>query len=283
MKVSVVLIVFNEEKYIKKCVDALLRQTFLDFEIVVINNGSTDGTGEIINFYNDARIKYFVENAKCGLSRLRNIGIEKSKGEYVFFTDGDCIPNKYWLEEGLRTLQDRKYVGVEGKTYYESANTTISNVVMESYKGFYMTCNIGYRREVLDKINCFDPNFTYGHEDRDLAIRVLKHGKICFSEDMIVVHQLKKLSIKELFTLAKRAGNMVYLLKVNGKRSSGQLRKNILYPNNLLIILFPPILILGKTFRSGYDFILAFFQYFAYIYERIVIWKAAIKNRIFIL
>lgn len=283
MKVSVILIVFNEEEYIKKCIDALLRQTFPDYEIIVIDNGSTDRTGEIMNFYNDARIKYFVENAKCGLSRLRNIGIEKSRGEYVFLTDGDCIPNKYWLEEGLRTLQDREYVGVEGKTYYESANTTISNAIVESYKGSYLTCNIGYTREVLDKVNYFDPNFTCGHEDRDLAIRVLKYGKICFSEDMIVVHQIKKLSIKRLFTLAKRAGNMVYLLKINGKESGGQLRMNILYPNNLLIILFPLLLILGKTFRSKYDLLLAFFQYFAYIYERIVIWKAAIRYRIFIL
>ncbi len=283
MKVSVIMIVFNEERYIKKCIDALLRQTFLDFEIIVINNGSTDGTGEIINFYNDARIKYFVENAKCGLSRLRNIGIEKSEGEYVFFTDGDCIPNKYWIEEGLKILHDGEYVGVEGKTYYESANTTISNAIVESYKGYYMTCNIGYRREVLDKVNYFDPNFTCGHEDRDLAIRVLKHGKICFSEDMIVVHQLKKLSIKGLFTLAKRAGNKVYLLKINGKESGGEVRKNILYLDKLLVILFPPLLILGKTFRSGDDFILAFFQYFAYIYERFVIWRAAIRYRIFIL
>ena len=283
MKVSVALVVFNEKKYIKRCIDALLRQTYMNFEIIVIDNGSTDGTGEIINSYNDERIKYFVENSKCGLSRLRNIGIEKSRGEFVFFTDGDCIPNKYWLEEGLRTLQDRKYVGVEGKTYYESSNTTISNVIVESWKGFYMTCNVGYRREVLDKVNCFDPNFTYGHEDRDLAIRVLKYGEIYFSEDMIVVHQIKKRSIKGLFTLAKRAGNMVYLFKVNGKGSGRYLVKNILYPNNLLIIIFPPLLILGNTFRSGYDFILAFFLYFSYIYERIVIWRAAIKNRIFIL
>lgn len=283
MKVSVVLIVLNERKYIKKCIDALLKQSFLDYEIIVVNNGSTDGTGEIIDSYNDVRIKCFVENAKCGLSNLRNCGIGKSSGEYVFFTDGDCIPNKYWLEEGVRTLQDSRYVGVEGKTYYESANTTISNMVIESYKGFYMTCNIGYRREVLDKINYFNSYFTYGHEDRDLALRVLKYGEICFSEDMVVVHQLKKLSIKRLFSLAKRAGNMVYLLKVHGKGSGGELRNNILYPKNLLIILFPPLLILGKTYRSGYDFILAFFQYFAYIYERIVIWSAAIKYRIFIL
>jgi glycosyltransferase involved in cell wall biosynthesis len=284
MKVSVVLVVFNEEKYIKKCIDSLLRQSFPDFEIIIINNGSTDGTGEIINSYNDARIKYFVENAKCGLAKLRNIGIEKSRGENVFFTDGDCIPNKHWLEEGLRALQDRKYLGVEGKTYYESAFTTISNAIVETSKGCYMTCNIGYRREVLDRINYFDLKFTYGHEDRDLAIRVLKYSEICFLEDMVVVHQLKKQSIKSLFAMAKRAGNMVYLLKVNGKRSGEQLWKNIiLHPDNLLIIVFPPILILGKTFRSGYDFILAFFKYFAYIYERIVIWKAAIENGILIL
>lgn len=283
MKASVVLIVFNEEKHIKTCVDSLLRQSLSDFEIIVINNGSTDGTEKIIRSYNDARIKYFDENARCGLSKLRNIGIEKSRGENIFFTDGDCMPGKYWLEEGLRALQDRKYLGVEGKTYYESANTSISNVIIETYKGFYMTCNIGYRREILDRINYFDLKFTYGHEDRDLAIRVLKKGEICFSEDMVVIHQLKKQSIRSLFANAKRAENMVYLLKVNGKRSGGRFWKNILYPNNLLIILFPPILILGNTFRSRDDLVLAFFQYFAYIYERIVIWKAAVENSIFIL
>lgn len=282
MKVSVVLIVFNEKRYIKKCIDALVRQTFWDFEIIVIDNGSTDGTGEIINSYRNARINYFVENSRCGLSNLRNIGIERSEGEYVFFTDGDCIPNKYWLEEGVRTLQDRKYIGVEGKTYYESAKTTISNVVMESYKGYYLTCNIGYRRETLDKINYFNPRFIYGHEDRDLAIRSLKYGELYFSEDMIVVHQLKKLTIKRLFALAKRAGDMVCLLKIHGKGSGVKLRMNILYHNNLLIILCPPLLILGRTLRSRDDIVIAFFQYFAYIYERFVICKAAIENRIFI-
>ena len=61
MKVSVALVVFNEKKYIKRCIDALLRQTYMNFEIIVIDNGSTDGTGEIINSYNDERIKYFFD------------------------------------------------------------------------------------------------------------------------------------------------------------------------------------------------------------------------------
>ena len=61
MKVSVVLIVLNERKHIKRCVDALLRQSFLDYEIIVIDNGSIDGTGEIIESYDDVKIKYFVE------------------------------------------------------------------------------------------------------------------------------------------------------------------------------------------------------------------------------
>jgi len=76
---------------------------------------------------------------------------------------------------------------------------------------------------------------------------------------------------------------MVDLLKINGRGSGGELRNNILYPKNLIIIVFPPLLILGKTYRSRHDLMIAFFQYFAYIYERIIIWKAAIRNHIFIL
>ncbi|MDO8140932.1 MAG: glycosyltransferase family A protein, partial [Candidatus Brocadiales bacterium] len=246
--------------------------------------GSTDGTEEIVlNLSKNRKINYFYEPSECGIAELRNFGIKKVIGEYVFFTDGDCIPSKYWLEEGIKVLEIEGCVGVEGKTYYESQQkVTVSdynthNLVAEGY----MTCNIAYARNVLEKVNYFDPAFKYGHEDRDLAFRVKKFGNICFSRYMLVFHQKKKLSVKGLFCRAKRAENMVYFIKKHGKYTD--VYRNILYPKTVLFILCPPLLILTDSYLALSDLIFVFFKYLSLIYERIFIWKAAIKNRIFII
>lgn len=284
MKISVVIIIKNESKYINNCLEALFEQSYQDFEIIVIDNGSTDGTEEIIlDLSKNRKIKYFYKPSECGIAELRNSGIKKAVGEYIFFTDGDCIPSKYWLEEGLKVLETEKCIGVEGKTYYESQQkVTVSdynthNLVAEGY----MTCNIAYARNVLEKVNYFDPAFKYGHEDRDLAFRVKKFGNICFSRYMLVFHQKKKLSVKGLFCRAKRAENMVYFIKKHGKYTD--VYKNILYPKTLLFILCPPLLILTDSYLALSDLIFGFFKYISFVYERIFIWKAAIKNRIFII
>ncbi|MEE8329337.1 MAG: hypothetical protein V3R54_05345, partial [Thermodesulfovibrionia bacterium] len=181
------------------------------------------------------------------------------------------------------------YVGVEGKTYYESQKKiTISDSDTKQFvAGKFMTCNIAYTRKIIEKVNYFEPAFKYGHEDRDLAFRVMKFGRIYFSEDMLVSHQRKKLSVEALFNRSKRAENMVYFIKKHGIHSitdSIEYRyKNILYPKKLLLILCPPILIVTNSYNSFYDLAFGFLNYVAIIYERVLIWKAAIKNRIFIL
>ena len=283
MKISIVITVKNECRYIKNCLDALFKQSYQDFEIIIIDNGSTDGTGEIVNLSKDNRVRYFYEPSRCGIAALRNLGIKKTMGEYVFFTDGDCMPSKHWLEEGLRILETGEYVGVEGKTYYESQRiSTISDYNTHQFiAGGFATCNVAYTQKILEKVGYFDPFFKYGHEDRDLAFRVMKFGKIYFSEDMLVSHQKKKLSIKSLFNRAKRAENMVYFIKKHGRYA--RVYKNILYPKNLLVILCPPLLILGTCYSTFYDLIFGFLEYIYLIYERALIWKAAIKYRIFVI
>jgi glycosyltransferase involved in cell wall biosynthesis len=283
MNISVVIIVKNESRYIKNCLEALFKQSYQDFEIIVIDNGSTDGTGEIINSLEDKRIKYFCEPSKYGIALLRNLGIKKTMGKYIFFTDGDCMPSKHWLEEGLKVLESGEYVGVEGKTYYEyQYKITISDCNTHQFiAGEFMTCNVAYTRNILEKVNYFDPLFTYGHEDRDLAFRVIKFGKIHFLQDMLVSHQKKKLSVKTLFNRAKRIENMVYFIKKHGEYTNTY--KNILYPENLRAILCPPLLILSRSYGTFHDLMFGFFTYVYFIYERVLIWKAAIKNRIFII
>jgi glycosyltransferase involved in cell wall biosynthesis len=283
MKVSVVVVARNEAGFIGNLLDALSCQSFKEFEVVIIDNASTDGTKRAIDSFKDNRIKYFYEPSRCGIASLRNLGVKKASGTYIFFTDADCMPTNYWLEEGLKILETEGCIGVEGKTYYESQQeVTVSDYNTHQFiAGEFMSCNIAYRSDILEKLNYFDPFFKNGHEDRDLAFRALKLGKIYFSPHMLVSHQKKRLTIRAVLNRAKRSEDSVYFIKKHGFHS--RLKINILYPERLLIIFCPFILIFAVSYRSVYDFILGFFKYIFYIYERLIIWKAAIKNRIFII
>ena len=97
MKVSVILCVYNEEKFIGKAIDSILNQTLDDFELIIINDGSTDNTLDIIKSYDDERIK-LINQANIGLGASRNKAMEKASGEYVAFLDGDDCFFPYTLE-----------------------------------------------------------------------------------------------------------------------------------------------------------------------------------------
>jgi len=283
MKVSVVVIAKNEGQFIDGLLEALSKQSHHDFELIFIDNSSFDKMADIVNSFNDQKIKYFYEPSTEGFAYLRNFGISKAQGNYIFFTDGDCFPDKHWIEEGLAVLEKEDFLGLEGKTYYESqSETTVSDYNTRQFlPGEFMTCNIAYRKDILEKVNYFDPKFKYGHEDRDLAYRVLELGKIGFCPQMLVAHQKKSLTVGSLFRRARWASNAVDFIKKH--KVHPRLKLRILFPERLLIIIFPFVLIFTVSYRSLYDFKIGFFKYLAYIYERILIWRSAIRNRIFII
>ena len=83
IKVSVIVPVYNGEKYIARCIDSLLKQTLKEIEIIIINDGSVDKTDEIINSYlPDERIKYF-KRTNHGIGSTRNFGLKQASGEYI--------------------------------------------------------------------------------------------------------------------------------------------------------------------------------------------------------
>ena len=88
VKVSVIVPIFNSEKFLKRCIDSLINQTLDDMEFILINDGSTDSSEKIINSYDDSRIKYF-KRSNHGIGATRNFGIDHSKGEYIGFLDSD--------------------------------------------------------------------------------------------------------------------------------------------------------------------------------------------------
>ena len=89
-KVSVIVAAYNIEKYIARCLDSILNQTYKNLEIIVVNDGSSDNTGEIIDKYSekDIRIKV-IHKENSGVSSARNKGLDMSTGDYIGFVDGD--------------------------------------------------------------------------------------------------------------------------------------------------------------------------------------------------
>src|SRR5579859_5463295 len=94
---SVILPVYNREQYISRCIDSILEQTFENFELIILNDGSTDNTEEIIKSKKDSRIVYVENKLNQGLIRTLNRGLYLSKGEYIGRMDSDdiCLPNRF--------------------------------------------------------------------------------------------------------------------------------------------------------------------------------------------
>ena len=89
IKVSVLIPAYNQAKYLGKAIQSVLDQTFTNFELIIVNDGSSDGTDDIVKSFVDPRIKYIVHDQNKGLAATRNTGIRASSGEFVAFLDLD--------------------------------------------------------------------------------------------------------------------------------------------------------------------------------------------------
>jgi len=285
-KVSVLISVYQSEKYVEECLKSLLNQTYKDYEIIIIEDPPYDNTKNIINIINNKKILYIRNENKLGLSKTRNKCVANSSGKYLFFTDDDCTVKNDWLEEGIKTFENNDCLGVEGLPHYVSPDykTTISDKVYigRSKKGGnYMTMNIAYKSELFTKIDGFDERLD-AFEDRDLALRALKIGKIPFNPKMIVYHQKITLTPKEFIKTAKRIKDRVVMFKKHKEKPRSLWR--IIRPKNLLTIFFPPLILTSfftYRYKTREDFILLPCLYVRAVYERIILWKTSFKERVF--
>lgn len=121
MKFSVVIPVFNVEAYLRDCLDSVLGQTYDDWQAICINDGSTDGSADILNEYaaHERRMKVITQ-PNGGLSAARNAGIKAAEGEYVLFLDSDDWLEKNALEALSANLEDEDMLCFSGRRYFES-------------------------------------------------------------------------------------------------------------------------------------------------------------------
>lgn len=285
--VSVIVPAYNTRELTKNCIESLLIQSFREFEIIIIDDCSNDGTWEMLQKIKDERIKLIRTKKTGGPSASRNVGIKNSKGKYVFSIDGDCVASKNWIKEGVKIFEKEKCVGVEGSIYYVSKNykpTAIDRITENKTGGLYMTASMAYTKEVLDKVGQSDEKFMRMH-DREFAFKAMKYGRIIFCPKMSVIHQHFLWTFKKLIdNMRDDAHDRVILLKRFGDKDQTFLR--IYRPINLLGVLIPPFimgLIFIKRFRKLRDFKILLWTYPAIFVERISLWKNAIKEKVFLI
>ena len=121
VKISVLLPVYNtKEAYLRETIESILHQTFKDFELIIVNDASTDSNVEkVVKSYKDRRIRYFKNPVNLGISQTRNRLIELAKGKYLAVMDHDDIALPKRLAEEVAFLDKHSEVGVVG-TWYEN-------------------------------------------------------------------------------------------------------------------------------------------------------------------
>lgn len=174
VKVSVVMLTKNRKEMLKKCLDSLFRQSHPDFEVIVVDDSSTDGTGEMVRELAGKHTNLtFLQRSGVGLANGRNTGVRASKGEVIAFIDDDCVAHEDWLKNGLEALEDQKTDIVRGAVILPDGRLFRD---MNKDLMLFATANIMYRKKIFDEIGLFDEKFVYCAEDRDFGWRAVSKG-----------------------------------------------------------------------------------------------------------
>jgi len=198
MKASVIIPAYNAQKTMAQCLESMLAQTFNGYEIIVIDDGSTDSTLGIAESFGKVRI---ARQKHAGPAVGRNNGAKEAKGEIIIFVDSDCIADKNWLDEMLAPFGNKEVAGVQGiyKCRQKELIARMTQLEIEEryikmakskFIDFIGSYSAGYRRKVFEEMHGFDTSFPMASgEDTDLSFRIQKAGyKMVFNPKAFVFH-----------------------------------------------------------------------------------------------
>lgn len=214
-KVSVIIPTYNCARYLPDAIESVLRQTYQDFEIIVIDDGSTDNTKEMLQSYLNKYpywVKYFYQE-NGGLACARNAGINNSQGDYIALLDADdmWLPNR--LMDGVILFEQQKEVGLaHSNITFISENGNCLNTpdrnkhfltgyIFESLllRKAHISCpTVLVRRECFKHLGLFDENLTrLGCEDRELWLRLSRKYKIAYIDKVLAYYRLRQDSMSK--------------------------------------------------------------------------------------
>jgi glycosyltransferase involved in cell wall biosynthesis len=230
--ISVVVPARDREACILDLLRALDEQTLERdrFEVVVVDDGSTDRTPELVSAWvsADPARRRIVRGEGRGPAAARNAGIREVRSAWIAFTDSDTIPDPTWLEAALEAVARLGVQALEGvvEPWPAEAVGPYTHQIDSADGGRYMTANMIYHRDVLQHVGGFDEHFCAPFlEDSDLAFRVMDAGfAIAYAPEVRVRHRVERQSLADVHRSAKKLRWVALLAAKHPERYRTQLR-----------------------------------------------------------
>ncbi len=214
MYISVVIPLYNKAQSIKNTLNSVLSQSFQDFEIVVVDDGSTDDSAEVVNGVEDKRIR-LIQKENGGVCSARNRGIKEAKYDYIALLDADDGWDKDYLAEQVRLIEDFPEAALWGINFAPVCNGKIYQVfetgLKSGFRGYvedyfnipnrvgdlFCSSSVVLNRNILDKVGCFDERIKYA-EDLDVWWRIASCNKIVFYDRIMAfyIHDAENRALK---------------------------------------------------------------------------------------
>ena len=206
-RVTVLLPVYNGERYVQQAVDSILAQTLDDFEFIIVNDGSTDSTAEILAGYRDERVVIAHHETNQGIVPSLNHGLELARGTFIARQDADDISLPHRLERQVRLLENHPRVVIAGSAYYlidehgtrlRTAHRPASDTHIRwdlLFHNSFLHTAVMLRADTLRRHGLrYDARALHA-EDYDLWSRLLRHGEGCNSDDPLLKHRIHEQQI----------------------------------------------------------------------------------------
>ncbi|MGL5934427.1 MAG: glycosyltransferase family 2 protein, partial [Cetobacterium sp.] len=206
--ISVIMATYNRANSIKRAIDSVLNQKFQNFELIVIDDGSSDNTKEVIEGIEDSRIVYY-HKENGGQSSARNYGIKKAKGRYIMFLDDDDEFIDSALERSFRKIEETglkwiycaQYLSIrkDGEVLVDRGAGIKGDVYKYLLSGNFLGTGEIFSKEVFEKIGYFDETLKI-YEDKEMRVRLAREGyKIDYIEGYIYKYYENESSVSSAY------------------------------------------------------------------------------------
>src|SRR3990172_5304538 len=231
---SVIVPTYNRLQLLRNTLDSLFRQDFRDYEIIVVNDGSSDGTREFLDkLQAEGKLRCFHQENQ-GPSRGRNLGLKHATKDYIACIDDDCLAPSGWLARYADNIAATGCDGCGGgavtgnrENIWAVTNDHIMNFFKKMVNDgstvlpFLTSNNTVYSTAALKKVNGFDPSFRLGAEERDLNLRLAEYGAKLIYDPQIVIEHHNDENVVKFFRHQFLAGKGSFLYYRNAKRRAG--------------------------------------------------------------